>query len=188
MTGPWNDYHLTLHLNGSPSANWSFMTLDVKRKLVGITDGTSNTIFAGHGYMNRADYANSNGTFSGPAPTPPYSGNIFAGGLETTARYGYATAGANTTAPAMGALATTATATSGAPYVYSVGSTTIGVVSLRDDNRVVPSPLYWGGPFPQGCLFVWCDGTVRMVSYAVPAGTLGCYMTPTGNEVVSLPD
>jgi prepilin-type N-terminal cleavage/methylation domain-containing protein len=188
MTGPWNDYHLNIHLNGSPAVNWSFPTQDVKRKLVGITDGTSNTIFAGHGYMNREDYTNADGTFSGG--NPPYSGNIFAGGNENTARYGYATAGADTTTPTMQSMFATVTTSSTAapPYVYTAGTTAAGVVSLRDDNRAVPSPLYWGGPFSQGCLFVWCDGTVRLVSYAVPAGTLGCYMTPTGGEAVNLPD
>src|SRR5262249_39625432 len=46
----------------------------------------------------------------------------------------------------------------------------------------------WGGPYPQGALMVWCDGTVRMVAYTTPADVVGAYMTPTGREEVALPD
>jgi prepilin-type N-terminal cleavage/methylation domain-containing protein len=205
-TGPWNDYHINVHLNGStsstanatgtPATNWAFNANDVKRNLVGITDGTSNTIFAGHGWFCRADYSNVNGTFSTGGPM---SGSIFAGGLETTARFNgwYAVTAV-----------VTATATTNSPYVYvpgtvnaaaalaGPGAAAAGTVRCSRDDLIgngTPaingtSPLPWGGPFPQGALFCWCDGTVRLVAYSTPGGTLGCYMSPTGGEAASLPD
>jgi hypothetical protein len=55
------------------------------------------------------------------------------------------------------------------------------------------SLIPWGGPFPQGGLMVWCDGTVRLVSYSVTqtggnATCFGSYLTPTNGEPATLPD
>ena len=57
--------------------------------------------------------------------------------------------------------------------------------------------LTWGSPFPQGSLFVWCDGTVRLMSYSLTGGTirngvadggLGVFLTPAGGERAVIPD
>ena len=57
--------------------------------------------------------------------------------------------------------------------------------------------LTWGSPFPQGSLFVWCDGTVRFMSYSLTGGTirngvadggLGVFLTPSGGERAVIPD
>lgn len=59
-------------------------------------------------------------------------------------------------------------------------------VSLQRDSDNAPGVGSWGGPFPQGGMFAFCDGSVRTISYSY--GDLNALLTPTGNEVVQLPD
>jgi hypothetical protein len=94
--------------------------VDNMRSLVGIVDGTSNVILAGHGQVAAGNY-----TTQTPAGT--YFGSIYEGGKLWTAR-------------------TTAT-------------------HSRDPNTTTTVDT-WGGPFPQGSLFVMADGTVRLFPYA----------------------
>lgn len=63
-------------------------------------------------------------------------------------------------------------------------------VELRRDSAEPPDFAAggWGGPFPQGGLFVFCDGTVRMIPYNMSGHLFGALLTPTGNERVELPD
>ena len=69
------------------------------------------------------------------------------------------------------------------------------------DNAASPNTAgtrQWGSPFSQGCLFAMCDATVRMFPYSllapgtmgagINATNLGTLVTPTGGEVVTLPD
>lgn len=177
--GPWSDYHINAVLNISSTtptttvaAGFSaaytatvFSLPNSRRTLLGITDGTSNTIFAGHGYMDRSTYSTTTSNI--------YSSSIWFGGTEGTAR-GFG----NSTAATVAMTAGTGPAT----------------VLKRDDNAAT-SPLPWGGPFPVGGLYVWCDGTVRQVSYSTPqtfvagrATTFGAYLTPTNGEPATLPD
>jgi type II secretory pathway pseudopilin PulG len=74
--GAWTDFFINPYineLNGSVSAADSF------RSMTGITDGTSNTIFVGHGNIVTTTYSN---------PTNFGSTHIFTGGTATTARNG----------------------------------------------------------------------------------------------------
>jgi type II secretory pathway pseudopilin PulG len=63
------------------------------------------------------------------------------------------------------------------------------IVELRRDSAEAPDFKKggWGGPFPQGGLFVFCDGTVRTVSYDVSAKDFGQLLTPTP-RMIELPD
>ena len=57
--------------------------------------------------------------------------------------------------------------------------------------------LTWGSPLRQGSYFLWCDGTVRLMSYSLTGGTvrngvadggLGMFLTPAGGELAVIPD
>jgi prepilin-type N-terminal cleavage/methylation domain-containing protein len=54
---PWLDYFINDYLNDSTGS--AANTADVKRTMVGIIDGTSNTVFAGHGNIQTTLYAQS---------------------------------------------------------------------------------------------------------------------------------
>jgi prepilin-type N-terminal cleavage/methylation domain-containing protein len=178
--GPWADYHINIALNGSSQANgFGWAAVDCKRTLLGITDGSSNTIFAGHGYMDRSVYSNT-------VATGNFSTAIWTGGLQGTAR-GFGSANGGTTPP------TTQPATAIASSVRRDDiASTAGTPAATGAGVGLP----WGSPFPQGALFSWCDGTVKMVAYSTPQGAwstaaptvFGAYLTPTGGEAATLPD
>jgi hypothetical protein len=69
-TPPWSDY--VINKAGAIAAP------DVKRTLLGITDGSSNTIFFGHGQIRPADYSTTDAT-------PGYIDTILIGGTTATA-------------------------------------------------------------------------------------------------------
>jgi len=211
--GPWSDYHINVYLNMSSSVPptpttatglvstgltaWTMRAWncpDVKRTLLGITDGSSNTIFAGHGYMDRGLYSATTWTVgAGNATTMGnFSGVIWVGGMPGTARGGMinqSTWGVNS--------AMTAGNTTAAGRSPGTGLRRDDLVGTAPSHFANAQNLPWGGPFPQGALFVWCDGTVRMVAYStstVPGGptanitTLGAYLTPVGGEAATLPE
>ena len=62
-------------------------------------------------------------------------------------------------------------------------------VTLQRDSEEPPDFTQggWGGPFPQGGFFVFCDGTVRLLQYDMSGQVFGALLTPTGNEKVELP-
>ena len=167
--GPWSDYHINILINASTHDGKlvaGFNVPDGKRTLLGITDGSSNTIFAGHGYMNRDDYGatTSLGNFSSV---------IWTGGTEGTGR-------------ALGVPLPRNFETGKGPPTKLIRDD-LASVSGRD---YASSPQAWGGPFASGALFVWCDGTVRQVPYTTPQTTeqylnFGAYLTPTNGEAAS---
>jgi prepilin-type N-terminal cleavage/methylation domain-containing protein len=75
--GAWSDYFLNNCINSSKDAEKP-NNADVKRTLVGITDGTSNTIIVGHGNVNVKDYPS--------AANVALCTNIFTGGTTGTMR------------------------------------------------------------------------------------------------------
>ena len=154
--GAWSDYYVNNY--GNAQANAAIQANvdqpnradnpDYKSTLVGVTDGTSNTIWAGHGNINLSQYQQSNNV--------TLCSTIFEGGTFGTARGG------------------------------NPGRAAPGGVTLQRDAQVNPGMGSWGGPFPQGGVFSFCDGTVRMIPYGSPG--FSSFLTPNGGEMVMLPD
>jgi prepilin-type N-terminal cleavage/methylation domain-containing protein len=144
---PWSDYFLNEIINDSTGA--APAAADTRRTLVGITDGTSNTILAGHGQIQPSLYSSSTGMLN-------TSSGINFGGTWGTARG---------------------------------GTTAATALFARDSNTIPPNTTggSWGSPFPQGGLMGMADATVRMFPYQMQT-TLFQFLTPTGGEVVTLPD
>ena len=63
-------------------------------------------------------------------------------------------------------------------------------VELRRDSSEPPDFKKggWGGPFSQGGLFVFCDGTVRTLQYSMSGEVFAALLTPIGKDRVELPD
>jgi Protein of unknown function (DUF1559) len=76
---PWTDYFINDYLNDSTGSAPD--TFDIKRTLVGLINGTSNTIFAGHGNIQTTLYAQD-------TDMPNISAGIHIGGTWATARGG----------------------------------------------------------------------------------------------------
>jgi hypothetical protein len=76
--GAWTDYFYNNYLN-DPNQAMRPDAPDMRRTFVQVTDGTSNTIFFGHGNINRTGYA---------ATNVAGSSNIFKGGTNGTMRSG----------------------------------------------------------------------------------------------------
>jgi prepilin-type N-terminal cleavage/methylation domain-containing protein len=127
------DYMINTQLNGTGGT----AAADSKRTLVGITDGSSNTIMVGHGAMQTGSYST--------ASVTNYSTTVRTGGTLGTSR-------------------------SGTGHARDTTSTGTNI---------------WGGPFPQGSLMCIGDGTVRMFPYQT---ALSAFLTPTGNETVTMPE
>jgi prepilin-type N-terminal cleavage/methylation domain-containing protein len=84
-TGAWTDYFYNLYLNDT---NGAFNVTNNRRTLVGISDGSSNTIMVGHGNISTNSYSATSGVAG--------SGDIFS----------IQTAGSTNRGPAGGTLAT----------------------------------------------------------------------------------
>jgi prepilin-type N-terminal cleavage/methylation domain-containing protein len=148
---PWTDYFINECLN-DPLGTSGPGSADTRRTLVGITDGTSNTILTGHGNIQTTLYSQSTAMAG-------ISTEILLGGSWGTAR---------------------------GPGGATPSATT---VLFARDTTTSPSTtgLSWGSPFPQGGLMGMADATVRMFPYSVQP-TLYQFLTPTGGEIVTLPD
>jgi type II secretory pathway pseudopilin PulG len=79
--GPWTDYFYNNYLNDAKQADKP-NAADKRRTLANITDGTSNTIFAGHGNIKLSQYKDD--------AKVTLSSNIFMGGTTGTMRSGKA--------------------------------------------------------------------------------------------------
>jgi len=152
--GAWCDYFYNNYLNATamgaipPERPDLPDGVDNKITLVGITDGSSNTVFAGHGNILLSQYQSTGNV--------TLCSNIFDGGTLGTMRAG------------------------------NPGRTAPPGVTFRRDSEAAPTVGSWGGPFPQGGLFCFCDGTVRMISYS--STSLNLFLTPNGGEIAVLPD
>ena len=158
---PWTDYFYNAYLNDPLTGTAN--AADAKRTLVGIIDGSSNTIFAGHANINPAQYSNTT------AATVTLSGPINIGGTFNSARN-----------------------VSGSSPGFNRDLTGVPTSTSTTSN--------WGSAFAQGGLMGICDGTVRMFPYGMTLGTVSsstgsatlgsfaAFLTPNGNEVVTLPD
>jgi len=159
--GAWTDYGINTWVNDAAAG--AYNAGNAKRTMVGVTDGTSNTIFAGHMTIDTNQY---NATTVNT--TTNQFGPISNGGTSWTAR-----------GPAVG---------------------TVWGLHQSDKTATTASAgqLSWGGPFSQGGIMCMGDGTVRLFPYGTFSGTtitsgvgtggFAPFLTPSGNEAVTLPD
>jgi prepilin-type N-terminal cleavage/methylation domain-containing protein len=82
---PWTDYYINDYINDPTGTNAA--AADTKRTMVGIVDGSSNTIFAGHGNISTNSYSTT-------TDMQNISSSIQTGGTWGTARGGPNTAAA----------------------------------------------------------------------------------------------
>jgi len=159
-TGPWSDYFINPFMNSPLTGAAS--SADTKRTMVGITDGTSNTIFAGHGRIDPGQYSTS-------TAAPTWSDTIFIGGSAGNTR--------NLTTPVNardgGSTATPAWAAGqwGGPFAQ-------GALMGMGDGTVRLFPYTYTG------------GAISNTTGAAGAGNtvLGAFLSPAGGEVTILPD
>jgi prepilin-type N-terminal cleavage/methylation domain-containing protein len=187
---PWSDFVINPWLNDS--ALGTVNAVDNKRTLIGISDGSSNTLFYGHGQIRPADYSSQVDGGVGGLTATQYTASILFGGTAATALTG----ASGTT----NAATTTSIAASFAKDSNVVVTTNVGANNVGTDNSGVNRG--YGSPYAQGCLFAIGDATVRMFPYSIGAATfatsttstaiagsqLGAFLTPTGGENVTLPD
>jgi type II secretory pathway pseudopilin PulG len=74
--------------------------------------------------------------------------------------------------------------TAGTTRSGNAGAANPGGVTLQRDSDKAPTIGSWGGPFSNGALMGFCDGSVRTISYSFES--LGAVLTPAGGEVVNL--
>jgi len=191
---PTTDFVINPYLNDG--ATGQLDATNKKRTLIGISDGSSNTILYGHGQMNPIDYSSSI-IVGAPGPvnltsTPPvlpsdfYINSCLNGGTSATALQ--ATVVTNPTVQPL--------------YWFQRDTGTTANATPKNGTRG------WGGPYGQGGLMCMGDATVRMFPYTIAQGqvingighnatiavpvpsalVLGAFLTPSGGEAVSLPD
>jgi prepilin-type N-terminal cleavage/methylation domain-containing protein len=166
--GPWTDYFINVCVNTGGTTTGSathspqgWAAEDCRRTLEQLTsqDGTSGTIFVGDGSMDTNDYPQT-ANFG-------YSGDIYAGGSERTAR--------------------------GGAWTTLTPRVTPGVTVLQRDpqgaDTSLITPVPWGGPFASGALMVMGDGNVRTFPYTMSeAGGFDAFLTPFNGDLATLPD
>jgi hypothetical protein len=159
---PTSDFLINPYLNdavgGNPAAP------NAKRTLVGITDGSSNTIFFGHGQIHPGDYSVQTPLGSAPGVPQDYIDTCLVGGTTVTA------------------LPITA-----APFRRDDAVTT-----LKSGQRGWGGPFPQGGLMCMGDgtvrMFPYSIPAGAVVNGVGNQNTLGQFMTPSGNEAVALPD
>jgi len=99
-TGPWTDYFINPWIN-EPTAG-GVSAQDRRATLAGISDGTSNTIFVGHGNIEQRNYG---ATAVGTGIAATTSCTIYTAGTTGTARGGVAIANQSNVADVAGSAA-----------------------------------------------------------------------------------
>jgi prepilin-type N-terminal cleavage/methylation domain-containing protein len=153
--GPWSDYFINAWLNDNQNGTASGP--DLKRTLVGIVDGSSNTICAGHGTIQYSQY--------GTTVDFTQSGNIYQGGATNTCR------GVGGATPcALNQVDGTGTTQLSWGASFSQGS----LMALCDGTvRMFPYSSY--------------NGTSIATGNGNATGAFAGFLTPTGGETVVLP-
>jgi len=149
------------YVPGSPNQR------DNKRTLVGITDGTSNTIFAGHGQVCTADYATS-------TVLANVSCSIGTGGTIGTTRTQNPPVNQRDFPAGGGVPASASGASTGWGGPFSQGC---AFVLLDGTVRFFPYSAYTGGTV-----------SAAGVSTFAPNTQLGIFLTATGGESGLMPD
>jgi prepilin-type N-terminal cleavage/methylation domain-containing protein len=162
LTGASTDYLYNLLLNDQINGATASQANNNKRNMVGITDGTSNTIFVGHGMVGQAQYSTAN--------IPGVADTINGGGTFGTAR---------------GATANGAPAASTGPACNVFARDQPAAVAANSNQW--GSPFSQGALMGLGDgtvrLFPY-----SMPATAVAGTCLGSFLTPSNAEVVVLPD
>jgi prepilin-type N-terminal cleavage/methylation domain-containing protein len=158
-TGAWSDYSINAFINDQ--LNGTYQLADSKRTLVGITDGTSNTIFCGHGSIATTNYS--------AAANFSQSVDIFiAPGSYTNANVRSAQSNGGTAVNQQDTTGTTGQ-TWGGPFpqgsLMGMGDATV---------RMFP--------------YTTCSGGSVSGSTGAGTGNLAWFLTPNGGETVTLPD
>jgi prepilin-type N-terminal cleavage/methylation domain-containing protein len=174
--GSSTDYMYNVLLNNQTTASTANTAVNNKRNMVGITDGTSNTIFVGHGQIAQGAYSGPYANNAGATAAAPNVANAVAGSINLGP--------ANATDWGICRGSTTANA--------SNAGVAPAVNFARDPAGLNTTLNAWGGPFSQGGLMGMGDGTVRLFPYSMQAaalpGAFGGFLTPSNAEVVTLPD
>lgn len=157
-TPPWADYVINPWLNDAHGG--SANAPDVRRTLVGITDGTSNTIMFGHGQINPADY-------SATEAMPGYMDTILIGGTTATALSSNPNLGLVSFDRDSADTRTDAARGFGSPFPQGC------VMAMCDATvRTFPYAMHVGS----------FDGN----GTGVPMGSLAVFLTPDGGEILTL--
>ncbi len=167
--GPWSDYAINGWINCNGQAAPTSSSSDVKRTMVGVTDGTSNTIFVADGYITSTSYSLTAGSAN-------MSDTIFNGGSTGTCRISPTAAGTTTTVFFRDNTTTLSSAGS-----YWGGPFPQGMLCGMGDGTVRMFPYSMS-----------VAGTITAAGVATPttAGStiLQCFLTPCGGEASTLPD
>jgi len=69
-------------------------------------------------------------------------------------------------------------------YSGGYGGTGRGGTLIRRDTKGVGQGDYWGGPHTSGCLFIFCDGSVRSINYSYSGTAAFSYAMDYKNQNV----
>jgi len=163
-TGPTSDYSLNILLNNRNANLLTFNAPLAKTNMVGITDGTSNTIFAGHGYLCAGtDYI----------ATPAGAGSIFTSGTYGTAR------GASVNTTPTGGLPV------GTNFLRDSAGTTFNTGAPQWGGPFAQGGLMGMG---DGTVRLFPYTMQNVVNAPSSPSALGNFLTPSNGEVSVLPD
>ena len=156
-TGPWSDYAINPYLN-SPSGTCNAQ--DARLTLVGVSDGTSNTVCVGDATIPPTQYSSSTGG-------AVMSDTIWSGGSQGNCR----TSAVNQRDSS--ANVTTTSVSWGGPFPQG------GFFCMLDGTVHMFSYLQYSGGTPSnGVAGAFVPGT---------STGFGCFLTPNGGEVATMP-
>ncbi len=163
---PWSDYVINCYLNDPTGVGTNlggsgagYATKDNKMRLVGINDGSSNTIFFGHGQIKPSDYATAT-IASNYRESALVGGNSANGQLIQNTAISYQRDGNTTVQNPMHGW--------GGPFAQ-------GCLMCMGDGTVRMFP------------YALSAGAVTAAGVGT-SGTIAAFLTPAGAETVSLPD
>ena len=177
-TSPWADYVINPWLNDERGGSTD--AADAKRTLVGIQDGSSSTIFFGHGQIRPADYSASD-------VTPGYLDTILIGGTTATALSSNPALGPVTFARDSAGTCTDAARGFGSPFSQGcLMAMCDGTVQMfpydHDEGEFGGGGRRWeAGTFGESL----CGG---YAASAYPTNSVASFLTSLGCETVTLPD
>jgi prepilin-type N-terminal cleavage/methylation domain-containing protein len=158
--GPFNDYAINCRINWPNDGAHSGDRDNQRVAIQHIRDGSMNTILFGHAYLKTTEYNNTNG--SGWKESIMYGG--YGGTGRWAARFDDNSVGTG-----------------------NVPAELLNTRHFLQDHPTVNQQNRWGGPWPQGALFVFGDGHVQIISYAVDPTMFFRLIQPSDGQPVNLP-